>query len=52
MSAEKSWEVKSVWKFGEEPKGHDGPGISEYPWKKITAEEETQFCSVVDEWIE
>ena len=52
MSAEKRWEVKSVWKSGEEPNGRDGPGISEYPRKKITAEEETQFCSAVDEWIE
>ncbi|XP_065195653.1 uncharacterized protein LOC135827058 [Sycon ciliatum] len=52
MSAEKRWEVKWVWKSGEEPNGRVGPGISEYPRKKITAAEETQFCSAVDEWIE
>ena len=52
MSAEKRWKVKWERKSGEEPNGRDGPGISEYPRKNITAEEETQFCSAADEWIE
>ena len=46
------WSLKWLWKGDVEPCGPIGPSIGEYSRKKLTEEQEKQFCSEVAKWIE